>query len=369
MTDIVDVVVIGGGLVGASAAWRLATRGQRVILLEQHVPGHKHGASYGTSRIYRQAYDNQFYTRLAAQALPLWRELEDLTDTGFLELTGAVDHGLPEAVQAKATVLAELGIKGEILTPEQACARWPGLRFDTTVFHHPDAGRLHADRAVAALKAGARLAGADVRHESEVQQVARASYGVDVVTGSGTTAAKHVVIAAGAWTEDLIARSGLGESIVLPELRTTQEQPAHFVPLDPAVAWPSFVHHPGAQLNTAGIYGLGSEDGVKIGEHATGPQVTPATRDYTPSAAGEQRLVEYAQAWLPGVDSAQVESLTCLYTNTPDSNFVIDRVGAVTVAAGFSGHGFKFGPALGELVSDLVSGDVLAPEVFRLGLR
>ena len=97
--------------------------------------------------------------------------------------------------------------------------------------------------------------------------------------------------------------------------------------------------------------------------------VTPQTRDYTPDVDGEQRLAQYAESWLPGVDSTRVESITCLYTSTPDSNFVIDRVGAVTVAAGFSGHGFKFGPALGELVADLVDGTTLAPEVFRLGER
>ncbi|MGR6522651.1 FAD-dependent oxidoreductase [Rhodococcus erythropolis] len=369
MSEILDAVVIGGGLVGSSAAWRLAARGRSVVQLEQFGPGHKHGASHGTSRIYRQAYDNHLYTGLAADALPLWRELETTTDIGFLELTGAVDHGLPQAVQSKAKILLEAGIKGEILTPAEASARWPGLRFDTTVLHHPDAGRLHADRAVTALKAGAVFAGAEVRHDVRVLALARASYGVDVVTDSGTLAARQVVIAAGAWTADLIADSGLGSEIVLPTLRTTQEQPAHFAPLDPGVEWPSFVHHTGAELETAGIYGLGSEDGIKIGEHATGPVVTPQTRDYTPDVDGEQRLVEYAESWLPGVDSTRVESLTCLYTSTPDSNFVIDRVGAVTVAAGFSGHGFKFGPALGELVADLVDGTTLAPEVFRLGER
>ncbi|MDV8069748.1 FAD-dependent oxidoreductase [Rhodococcus sp. IEGM 1366] len=369
MSEIVDVIVIGGGLVGSSVAWRLAARGHSVVQLEQYTPGHKHGASHGTSRIYRQAYDNHLYTGLAASALPLWRELETTTDIGFLELTGAVDHGLPAAVLTKSRVLVEAGIKGEILTPAQASARWPGLRFDTTVLHHPDAGRLHADRAVVALEAGSRLEGADVRHDTRVLAVAEASYGVDVITEGGTLRGRHVVIAAGAWTAELIGRSELGASVVLPTLRTTQEQPAHFAPLDPGTAWPSFVHHPGAELDTAGIYGLGSEDGIKIGEHATGPEVTPQTRSYTPDIAGEQRLVDYAEAWLPGVDSTQVESLTCLYTSTPDSNFVIDRVGAITVAAGFSGHGFKFGPALGELVADLVEGNALSPQQFQLGVR
>ncbi|MDI9916143.1 FAD-dependent oxidoreductase [Rhodococcus sp. IEGM 1379] len=369
MSEIIDVIVIGGGLVGSSAAWRLAKRGRSVVQLEQYGPSHKHGASHGTSRIYRQAYDNHLYTGLAAEALPLWRELEIATDIGFLELTGAVDHGLPEAVLSKARILVKAGIKGEILTPAEASARWPGLRFDTTVLHHPDAGRLHADRAITAMKAGAAFAGAEVRHDTRVLSVVEASYGVDVITDRETLRTRHVVIAAGAWTVELIDRSGFRSAIDLPTLVTTQEQPAHFAPLDPEVQWPSFVHHAGAELKTAGIYGLGSVDGIKIGEHATGPVVTPETRDYIADAAGQHRLVVYAESWLPGVDSAQVESMTCLYTSTPDSNFVIDRVGAVTVAAGFSGHGFKFGPALGELVSDLVDGNVLPPDQFRLGER
>lgn len=369
MSEIFDVIVIGGGLVGSSAAWRLAERGRSVVQLEQYGPGHNHGASHGTSRIYRQAYDDRLYTTLAAQALPLWRELENATDIGFLELTGAVDHGLPRAILTKARILAEADIKGEILTPAEAFARWPGLRFDTTVLHHRDAGRLHADRAVSALKGGAVIKGAEVRHDVRVRAVAEASYGVDVVTEGGTLAARHVVIAAGAWTTELIDGSGLGDKIVLPILQTTQEQPAHFAPLDPQVPWPSFVHHAGAELDTAGIYGLGSEDGIKIGEHATGPEVTPQSRSYLPDGAGEPRLAEYAESWLPGVDSTKFESLTCLYTSTPDGHFVIDRVGAVTVAAGFSGHGFKFGPALGELISELVDGNIFSPERFRLGKR
>ena len=173
-------------------------------------------------------------------------------------------------------------------------------------------------------------------------------------------------MAAGAWTTDLLA----GVPAVLrelPELTTTQEQPAHFVPLETPVGWPSFIHHPGAEYQGPGIYGLGSADGIKIGEHGTGPRVEPATRDYLPDPAGIARLRTYAAQWLPGVDPATASATTCLYTTTPDHNFVIDRRGPITVAAGFSGHGFKFAPAIGELVAGLVNGTTDAPELFALG--
>ncbi|MBH0118330.1 N-methyl-L-tryptophan oxidase [Rhodococcus sp. HM1] len=362
-----DVVIVGGGVIGSAAAWRLAERGRSVVLLEQFGPGHRHGASHGSSRIYRQAYDGEFYTGLAARALPLWRALEDTTGTSVLTLTGAVDHGLPAALAAKAKALAALGIPHELLDPAEAGRRWPGIRFDTRVLHHPDAGRLHADRSVQALNHAAAHVGADIRHDDVVRGIRSTATGVEVVTDGTTIAAAHVVVAAGAWTRSLLADAQLDVVPELPQLRTTQEQPAHFVPI--VADWPSFVHHRGAGLTGEGIYGLGSEDGIKIGEHGTGPVVEPETRDYRPDPAGVERLVDYATAWLPGVDPSSVVADTCLYTTTPDSNFVVDRVGDVTVAAGFSGHGFKFAPVIGELVADLVDGRSRALEPLRFGAR
>ena len=120
---------------------------------------------------------------------------------------------------------------------------------------------------------------------------------------------------------------------------------------------------PGSELLGPGIYGLLSPDGVKIGEHGTGPEVHPDTRDFEPEPAATTRLVEYAAQWLPGVDPATAAPLTCLYTTTPDSNFVVDRVDRVTVAAGFSGHGFKFAPAIGELLAGPGRGKHFCPRV------
>ncbi|MEZ5153126.1 FAD-dependent oxidoreductase [Rhodococcus zopfii] len=363
-----DVVIVGGGVIGSAAAWRLAERGRSVVLLEQFGPGHRRGASHGSSRIYRQAYDGEFYTALAARALPLWRALEDAAGTSVLTLTGAVDHGLPGALAAKARALAALGIPYELLEPERAGRRWPGIRFDTQVLHHPDAGRLHADRSVQALSRAAGKTGADIRHGVAVRGIRTTATGVEVITDDDVVAGRHVVVAAGAWTRPVIDAARLDAVPELPRLRTTQEQPAHFAPVTDD-DWPSFVHHPGAGLAAEGIYGLGSGDGIKIGEHGTGPVVDPETRDHRPDPAGVARLVDYATAWLPGVDPGSVTADTCLYTTTPDSNFVVDRIGDVTVAAGFSGHGFKFAPAIGELVADLVDGTVRAPEPFRFGTR
>ena len=122
-------------------------------------------------------------------------------------------------------------------------------------------------------------------------------------------------------------------------------------------------------LGVGRIYGLSSPDGVKIGEHGTGGEVDPDTRDFLPDPAGTSRLRDYAAAWLPGVDPASGKASTCLYTTTPDHHFIVDRRGPVTILAGFSGHGFKFTPAIGELAAGLVIGAARAPVEFAFGRR
>ena len=355
------VVVVGGGAMGSAAAWRLAVDGYRVTLLEQFEPGHVRGASHGSSRIFRHAYPDRRYVDLAARAATLWTELEEADGTRLLSWTGAVDHGDPAAVQTLAKVLGRADVPYEILSPRTAAQRWPGLKFDTVVLHHAAAGRVDADRAVAALQRRAAAVGAHVVHRSAARRLAVGRRGVEVVLDSETIKADQVVVAAGAWTADL-----LGNLVQLPALRTTREQPAHFPPIDPNVVWPSFIHHPGSDLRAEGIYGLGSKDGIKIGEHGTGPVVHPDTRSFDPDPIITDRLIDYAAEWLPGVDPTRPEPITCLYTTTPDSNFVIDRVGPITVAAGFSGHGFKFTPAIGDLISALVTGNIRTPDLFSL---
>jgi sarcosine oxidase len=359
------VAVIGGGAIGSAAAWQLAERGHRVLLFEQYAAGHARGASHGSSRIFRYSYPLVEYVTLAGRAARLWRRLERLDGQRFYARTGAVDHGDPAAVQRLTQVLRQTGVEHAVLTPDQAAIRWPGLRFDGMVLHHPDSGRLHADQAVAALQRQARVLGAQAWFHTPVSGLRASGAGVRLLTASGSIRVDQVVVAAGAWSGDLLAAvPTLARR--LPPLVTTQEQPVHFVPLQTPVGWPSFLHHPGLGHRGAGIYGLASPDGVKVGEHGTGPRIVPEHRDFQPDPAGVDRLRDYAERWLPGVDPSTASATTCLYTSTPDGHFVIDRAGPITVAAGFSGHGFKFAPVIGELVAGLVDGTADPPELFRL---
>lgn len=367
-TPPVSVAIIGGGAIGSAAAWQLAARGHRVVLVEQFGPGHVRGASHGSSRIFRYSYPSALYIELARRAGRLWRRLERLHGQRFYARTGSVDHGDPAAVQRLARSLHQAGIEHSVLTPGEAELQWPGLRFDGMVLHHPDSGRLHADQAVAALQRCAQVEGAEIRFDTSATGVRVSPSGVRVLSASGSIRVDQVVVAAGAWTCDILeSLPTLSRS--LPALVTTQEQPAHFAPRQTPVGWPSFLHHPGGQYLGPAVYGLAAPDGVKVGEHGTGPRVTPQHRDFRPDPDGVRRLQQYAQRWLPGVDPTLVEATTCLYTSTPDGHFVIDRRGPITVAAGFSGHGFKFAPAIGELIAGLVAEQGRSPTLFRLGPR
>ncbi|MFC4588440.1 FAD-dependent oxidoreductase [Sphaerisporangium corydalis] len=350
----VDVVVVGGGGMGSAAAWRLAGGGAEVVLLERFEEGHVRGASHGASRIFRVSYTEPVYIGLAQEAERSWRELEDASGVSLLTVTGGVDHGRTADLGLLAEAVEAAGAPGEWLAPEEAAERWPGLRYDGRVLFHPAGGRLHADDAVSALQAQAARLGAVVRHRTPVTAiVVRGDDAVEVRAGEDVYHAKRVVVAAGAWAGKL-----LGGLVPLPPLRVTQEQPAYFAPLGEA-AWPSFVHHlDDASLAAAGypsgVYGLGTPgEGVKAGFHGTGPVVDPDERDFLPEPAQGRALREYARAWLPGVDADAFTPISCTYTTTPTSDFVLDRVGPVVVAAGFSGHGFKFVPAVGRILAGL----------------
>ncbi|MDM7831668.1 N-methyl-L-tryptophan oxidase [Cellulomonas edaphi] len=366
----VDHVVVGGGVMGAAAAWQLARRGREVVLLERFGPGHLQGASHGSSRIYRTTYASDDYLDLTQEALGLWRELEAASGSQLLTLTGGVSHGTGRADLAEiAEAFTARGVPFAWLSPQEAHERWPGLRFDGPVLHESaTAGRLHADRAVAAFQRAAAAHGASVRYDSPARALHERADAVVVDTDDGPLTARSVVVAAGAWTAGL-----LGAGNGLPPLVVTQEQPAHFR-LRPASApaddWPVFTHQPREPHDyPSGTYGLAVPgEGVKVGFHGVGPVTDPDHRTFTPEPGQLATLRDYVRAWIPGADPDLLEPISCTYTTTPDHDFVLDRRGRVVVAAGFSGHGFKFAPAIGRLLADLATDDeARAAPRFALG--
>ncbi len=250
--------------------------------------------------------------------------------------------------------MAAAGVPHEWLAAAEAEQRWPGMRFPGPVLHEPEtAGRVDADTAVTALQSAAAAHGAVVRHHRRVTAVEADGAGVLVRSAAGAVVrARTAVVAAGAWTADVLP------GLRLPPLRVTQEQPAHFRPLDPTAGWPAFTADPDpAEGWPSGVYGLASPgEGVKVGFHGTGPEVHPDRRDHLPEPGRLAQLQEYVRRWLPGLDADTPEPVSCTYTSTPTGEFVLDRVGPVVVAAGFSGHGFKSATAVGRVLADLAVG-------------
>lgn len=338
-----DVVVVGAGAMGAATAWQAARRGRSVALLDQFGALHDRGSSHGATRIFRLAYRDPTYVRLAIEALAAWRELERDCGERLLEQIGQLDHGAPHAIEQIAGHLEAAGFVAERLTPDEAAGRWPGMRFDRAVVHSPDGGRVFADRTLAVLHARAAAYGATVRFDEPVRSVVPdPAGGVVVRTAVGELRAGVVVVAAGSWVREVVPAS-----IALPEMTVSIETPVHFRPRDPSNRWPSFLHHLDDEAGELafGAYGLESPDeGVKVGvDHA------PAIED----------VVEYVRAWHPGLVPEPVSSTSCRFTSTPDEHFVLERHGDVVVCSPCSGHGFKFTPAIGALAADLCDG--LAP--------
>lgn len=356
-----DVIVLGGGAMGSAAAWALTRAGRQVLLLERFGPGHDRGGSHGTTRIFRLVYAESDYVRLARRALVLWRELESESGATLLTATGAIDHGLDgPTLEATLAPLRAAGVPFEILDPAAAARRWPGMAFDSPVLHQPDGGRLLAAAAIETLQRLAALGGAEVRYGQRATAVrVRDDDDVEIATENGVLRARQVVVAVGSWAPALLA--GI---VDLPPLTVTQEEPAHFAVRDPALDWPSFIHR---SPNGSDRYGLlAPGEGLKVGFHGTGPVVDPDRRDFTATETGSRALHEYVARWLPGADPDTAAPVSCLYDNTPSEDFVIDRVGPVTVATGFSGHGFKFVPVIGQILTDLVTGTAPAPARFSL---
>jgi sarcosine oxidase len=341
VTTLPSVLVVGGGAMGSSIARELAERGHAVTVLEQFSAGHDQGSSHGSSRIIRLAYDDPFYVRLALEARPLWDELQLLTDKPVFRQCGSVDHGPRDQLEPFAKALTTAGVEYEWLTPAEASDRWLGLRFDEAVLFQPDGGVAHPDNALGTIRRLAVAAGAEWLDGVRVDSID----GVTVVAGDRTFEADQVVVAAGVWTDALLG---------MPAEVATQVQPAHFKPVDPAYEWPTFIHRRAGGLPEA--YGLPSPDGIKVGFHGGGKIVDLDDRDFSPVDAELGELRAYVSQWVPGVDPDSLDATTCLYGALAEDDFVIDRAGHLTVAAGFSGHGFKFVPLVGRLVADLVSG-------------
>jgi sarcosine oxidase len=362
MGNDVEFLVIGGGAMGSAAAWSLAQLGHEVLLLERFSPGHVQGASHGATRNFNPAYSEPEYVRLLKRSNVLWDEISSLAGTELLKRTGLVNHGIVAEQHAMHTALSRAGFDSELLGISEAEDRFAGMKFETEVLHVPAGGQINADLTVTSLQQLASSSGAAIKHGQRVTSISVLSEDcVEVSFHNGASEqrirARHAICTLGAWTQKL-----LGVAVHLPAIHVTEEHPVHFAATDLPAAWPGFNHvlDPSRDIGSpvfGPIYGMHTPgEGIKVGWHGSGSVIDPDHRPHQVIDKQIRGLQQYAERWLPGADPSTFESVSCTYASTEDEHFILDRFGPLTVGAGFSGHGFKFVPAIGEDLAALALG-------------
>jgi len=354
-----DVAVVGAGLMGAATAYALRKRGGTVALFEARAPGHRAGSSHGSARIFRRVYPDPLYVELSGRARELWRELESAAGTTLITPTGGLDHGPGRDPVRLAELLHTAGVPAELLDPDEAGARWPGVVFDGPVLYQPDSGVLDPDRAVAAM-----LRDVTWYPNTPVRRITPGDDGVVLHLADRVVRAGTAVVAVGAWLPQL-----LDGVVDLPRLTVTEQTVFHFSRRDPAESWPTVIHGDGTHTMYALPAGRdgGSGGAMKVGAHFLGPEVTADSRTGAIDDDIRRLVVSYVKDRLPGLEPVPHHETTCLYTTTDDEDFILDRVGPLVVCSPCSGHGAKFAPLIGELAADLCAGRTdRVPDRFRL---
>jgi sarcosine oxidase len=348
----VEIAVVGAGVIGSATAWSLAARGIPAVLLEQFGLGHDRGSSHGATRIFRLSYPDPDYVRMAVAARGEWVRVQADAGEELLVTTGGLDAG-PGADEC-AAALAECGVPHAWLTAAELSARFPAIAAAAgeRMLFQPDAGVLRAGRAVAALQRLASRDGARIRARTEVTAIEPRGAGVLVRTRAGDISARAAVVAAGGWTGGLLA----GALTRVPRLTATLQQIRYFAPRPRSGPWPTLIDWSPGRAGWYAVPSVGDAPGVKVGVHDPGPAVDPRSGPFGVDLALEDEAARYARDRLPGLVPGGFGAETCLYTMTADEHFVLDREGPVVVGGGGSGHAFKFGPLLGEMLADLALG-------------
>lgn len=339
-----DYVVVGAGVMGAAAALALGRSGRDVVLLEQYVSGHTAGSSHGRSRIFRLSYPDPDYVEMARRALRLWRRLEADGRERLLTVTGGLDLG--SGVGSNASALEAAGAAFEELTPAQASKRYPGIAFQMSerILYQPDAAVIAAEPAVATLLRLAVAHGVELRDSERVVELTPNDDSAVVRTQHGIFKARRVVVTAGAWAAPLLSSGGID----LP-VRVTRETVAYFDVqgqiAPPVVEW-----------GDPALYSLPSPgQGLKAAQHGVGPEVDPDSPPQ-PSVRSIEVVASWVQERFPHANPAPHLIETCLYTNTSDDGFILERHGSIVVGSPCSGHGFKFAPLIGQRLANLAEG-------------
>jgi sarcosine oxidase len=351
-----EVIVAGLGAHGSSAAYHLASRGATVLGFDRFARGHTLGSSGGLSRIIRLSYyEHPDYVPLLRRAWALWRELERDSGERLLTQTGGLYAGDPHGELVTGALESARGhrLEHEVLDAAALRERYP--LFDWPEGWHgvfeQQAGWLAPERSIETHLRLAERRGATLRFEEPIERWTSTREGVRVTTASGTFEAKHLVIAAGAWMSQLAPS-------LAPELSVERSVLFWF---EPAAERDAFARLPIYIVEDTDriFYGFPylEGQGVKVAGLHFGDRADPDTVDRTASARDEERVRAWLRRRMPLANGARRDAKVCMYTNTPDAHFIVDRLADdpnVVVASACSGHGFKFSSVIGEILADLV---------------
>ena len=357
-----DVIVVGLGGMGSAAAYHLAARGQRVLGLERHTPAHDKGSSHGGSRITRQSYfEDPAYVPLLLRSYELWEQLARDSGEDVISLTGGLFLGREDSVTVAGSLRAsrEWDLPHELLSAADVRRRFPtfSLAGDEVALYEAKAGFVRPETTVKAHIALAAAAGAELHFSEPVSSWESTSAGVRVTTAHGTYEAGRLVIAPGAWAPQLLA--DLGVPIAIERQVMYWFEPLGGVGPYTADRHPIYIHEDASGRQIYGFPAIdGPDRGAKVAFFRGGQECTPDTIDRQVHDEEIEAMRQRVASVLPGLPTLFQDAATCMYSNTPDQHFVIAQHPAhdnVTVACGFSGHGFKFVPVVGEVVADLAT--------------
>jgi sarcosine oxidase len=371
MTDF-DVVVCGLGATGSAALYQLARRGARVLGLERFAPGHDRGSSHGETRVIRIGYfEHPSYVPLVRSAYASWREIEAAAGQQLLHVTGIAEIGPPGCTLVAGTLasIAQHGLRHEVLAAPDLMRRFPVFRVpaDYVGVVQPDGGFLAAERSLAAMVALAQANGAEMRLGETIRAIEPRAGGVRIATDRGVVEAAAAIVALGPWIKALLP--------YLPApIRVTRQVMAWYEPVDPAPLacgrMPVFLLESRHGIHY-GFPPFGSS-AIKIAKHHHDDETVDAEAYNRTIMPEDEKLIRAAVAeHLPAANGRLIKAKTCLYTMTPDGDFIIDRLpGAaqIVIASPCSGHGFKFAPAIGEILADLATGGTPRHDISRFAL-
>lgn len=366
-----DVIVVGLGAMGSATAYHLARRGHDVVGFDRHHPPHAEGSSHGGSRIIREAHwEDPAYVPLVRRAYELWDELEEETGRTLLHETGGIYTGPPndELVPGTLEAAAAHGTPCEELTPAEVRDRYPPLQppDDWAAVSEPRSGALVPEDCVETHLDLAEKHGARLRLGEAVRDWTADDEGVRVETADGALEADLLVLTAGAWMPDLLADLDLPLQVERQVMHWF-EAPSEDFALGRS---PVFAFEYTYDQVFYGFPDLGN--GVKVAIHHDGEEVDgPEEIDWSVRDRDVRRLRDLLEEYIPALDGEPIRSEVCMYTNTPDLDFVLDTHPdhpEVVLGSPCSGHGFKFASAVGETLADLAEGEDPAVDLsaFRL---